>query len=80
MPVPSRTYIPEHLEGGREGRRALIRDVDERRNGGELPSSDRLQQKLESAARTCANVDMERTARGREKVSSARWGLPPEAL
>ena len=51
----------------------MIRDVDERRKGGELHSSDRLQQKLGSThAHThvdgrgwedeCANVDMERTA------------------
>ena len=67
----------------------MIRDVDERRKGGELHSSDRLQQKPTwehphaRGADECANVDMERTtnaAREGEKVSSARWAFTLEAL
>ena len=74
-PLPSSTYTSStQREGGIEGVRpwmgwweALIRDVDERRNGwrGELHSGDRLRQKRGTRTRTdeCANVDMERKNR-----------------
>ena len=87
-PMPS-LYLFTRTPGGREGGRSLIRDVDERRKGGELHSSDRLQQKPTwehphaRGADECANVDMERTtnaAREGEKVSSARWAFTLEAL